>query len=139
MSQKKVARLRRASKTRNRIRRQGAMRLCVFKSPRHFYAQIIDQDAGQVVVSASTVEPDFKKQLASGGNIDAAVKLGARLADKAHRILYCPFHRPAKHDSFFQLLTDVLGHQPRVEFWFPNLLYSNLHWDLVIHIQHLAS
>ena len=83
MSQKKVARLRRASRTRSRIRRQGAMRLCVFKSPRHFYAQIIDQDVGQVVVSASTIEPDFKKQLVSGGNIDAAVKLGARLADKA--------------------------------------------------------
>ena len=83
MSQKKVARLKRASRTRNRIRRKGAMRLCVFKSPRHFYAQIIDQDVGQVVVSASTIEPDFKKQYANGGNIDAAVKLGARLADKA--------------------------------------------------------
>ena len=86
MSQKKVARLRRASRTRNRIRRQGAMRLCVFKSPRHFYVQIIDQDVGQVVVSASTIEPEFKKQLASGGNIDAAVKLGARLADKAREV-----------------------------------------------------
>ena len=85
MSQKKVARLRRASKTRNRIRRQGILRLCVFKSPRHFYAQIIDQNVGQVVVSASTIEPDFKKQHASGGNIDAAVKLGARLADKARQ------------------------------------------------------
>ena len=83
MSQKKVARLRRASSTRNRIRRLGVLRLCVFKSPRHFYAQIIDQNVGQVVVSASTIEPDFKTQLANGGNIDAAVKLGARLADKA--------------------------------------------------------
>ena len=83
MSQKKVARLRRASRTRNHIRRQGVLRLCVFKSPRHFYAQIIDQNVGQVVVSASTIEPDFKTQLANGGNIDAAVKLGARLADKA--------------------------------------------------------
>ena len=55
----------------------------MFKSPRHFYAQIIDQNVGQVVVSASTIEPDFKTQLANGGNIDAAVKLGARLADKA--------------------------------------------------------
>ncbi len=83
MSHKKNARLRRASKARHRIRRLGAMRLCVFKSPKHFYAQIIDQDVGQVVVSASTIEPDFKKKLASGGNVDAAVKLGARLADKA--------------------------------------------------------
>ena len=83
MSQKKVARLRRASRTRNRIRRQGVLRLCVVKSPRHFYAQIIDQNVGQVVVSASTIEPDFKTQLGNGGNIDAAVKLGARLADKA--------------------------------------------------------
>ena len=83
MSQKKVARLRRASRTRNRIRRQGVMRLCVFKSPRHFYAQIINQDLGQVVVSASTIEPDLKKQLTGGGNIEAAVKLGTRLVDKA--------------------------------------------------------
>ena len=83
MSQKKVARLRRASRTRNRIRRQGVMRLCVFKSPRHIYTQIIDQNLGQVVVSASTIEPDFKKEIKSGGNIDAAVKIGARLADKA--------------------------------------------------------
>ena len=83
MSQKKVARLRRASKARNRIRRQGAMRLCVFKSPRHFYAQIIDQDVGQVVVSASTIEPDFKQQRASGGNIHAAVQLCGSLANKA--------------------------------------------------------
>ena len=83
MSQKKVARLRRAAKTRNRIRRQGVLRLCVFKSPRNFYAQIIDQNAGQVVVSASTIEPDFKKQIVNGGNVDAASKLGARLADKA--------------------------------------------------------
>ena len=83
MSQKKVARLRRASRSRNRIRRQGVMRLCVFKSPRHFYAQIINQDIGQVVVSASTIEADFKKQVTSGGNIDAAVKLGVRLAEKA--------------------------------------------------------
>ena len=86
MSQKKVARLRRASRTRNRIRRQGVLRLCVFKSPRHFYAQIIDQTVGQVVVSAATIEPDFKTQLANGGNIDAAVKLGARLADKARDV-----------------------------------------------------
>ncbi len=85
MSQKKVARLRRASKTRNRIRRQGVLRLCVFKSQRHFYAQFSDQDAGQVLVSASTIEPDFKKPLASGGNVEAAVKLGARLADKARQ------------------------------------------------------
>ena len=48
------------------------MRLCVFKSPRHFYAQIINQDIGQVVVSASTIEADFKKQVTSGGNIDTA-------------------------------------------------------------------
>ena len=83
MTTKKQARLRRSSKTRARIRRLGSYRLCIYRSPRHVYAQIIDQSIGQVVVSASTIEPDFKKQLASGGNIDAAVKLGARLADKA--------------------------------------------------------
>ena len=83
MSQKKVARLRRASRARNRIRRQGVMRLCVFKSPRHFYAQIIDQDQGRVVVSASTTQSDFRKQHSYGGNIEAAGALGKHLAEKA--------------------------------------------------------
>lgn len=83
MSQKKAARSRRASKTRNRIRRQGALRLCVFKSPRHFYAQIIDQDQDRVVVSASTTEREMKEKLATGGNIEAAGVLGQRLAQKA--------------------------------------------------------
>ena len=110
MSQYKVARLRRASRTRNRIRVQGALRLCVFKSPRHFYAQIIDQNVGQVVVSDSTIEPDFKTQLANGGNLDAAVKLGARLADKARDagVIEVPLDRSGyKYHGRDQALADA--------------------------------
>ena len=83
MSEKKTMRMRRASKTRSRIRRQRGMRLTVFKSPRHFYAQIIDQDQGRVVVSASTTQSDFRKQHSYGGNIEAAGALGKHLAEKA--------------------------------------------------------
>ena len=83
MSEKKTMRMRRASKTRSRIRRQRGMRLTVFRSPRHFYAQIIDQDQGRVVVSASTTQSDFRKQHSYGGNIEAAGALGKHLAEKA--------------------------------------------------------
>ena len=83
MSNKKVMRLRRASSTRNRIRRQLGMRLTVYKSPRHFYAQIIDQEQGRVVVSASTTQSEFRKLHGYGGNIGAAGALGKHLAEKA--------------------------------------------------------
>ena len=83
MSNKKVMRMRRASKTRSRIRRQRGMRLTVYKSPRHFYAQIIDQEHGRVVVSASTTQSEFRKLHSYGGNIEAASALGKHLAEKA--------------------------------------------------------
>ena len=83
MDTRKVARLRRAAKTRARIRRAAASRLCVFRSPQHVYAQIIEPSGGRVLVSASTAEREVREQIGYGGNVGAAAVVGKRLAEKA--------------------------------------------------------
>ena len=55
-------------------------RLCVFHSVNNIYAQIIDDVAGNTLVSASTVEKGFE---GNGGNCDAAKKVGSALAERA--------------------------------------------------------
>ena len=55
-------------------------RLCVFRSAKHIYAQIIDDVNGKTLVSASTMEKDFTE---FGGNADAAKKIGALVAERA--------------------------------------------------------
>ena len=83
MKTRKVARLRRARKTRAQIKRLGVNRLCVFRSPKHLYAQIIETKEGRVIVSASTTESELKAQLKYGGNVSAATLVGKHLAEKA--------------------------------------------------------
>jgi large subunit ribosomal protein L18 len=55
-------------------------RLCVFRSAKHIYAQIIDDVAGKTLVSASSMEKDFTEY---GGNKDAAKKVGELVAKRA--------------------------------------------------------
>ena len=55
-------------------------RLCVFRSENHIYAQIIDDVAGNTLVSASSVEKEFT---GNGGNCEAAKKIGATVAERA--------------------------------------------------------
>ena len=55
-------------------------RLCVFRSENHIYAQIIDDVAGNTLVSASTVEKGFE---GLGSNCEAAKKVGATVAERA--------------------------------------------------------
>ena len=55
-------------------------RLCVFRSENHIYAQIIDDVAGNTLVSASSVEKGFEGK---GGNVEAAKKIGAPVAERA--------------------------------------------------------
>ena len=55
-------------------------RLCVFKSSKHIYAQIIDDTTGNTLVACSTVEKDFTEY---GGNKDAAKKIGEEIAKRA--------------------------------------------------------
>ena len=83
MKQKKTARLRRARKARTKIRELRAQRLCIFRSPRHIYAQIIDDVSGRVVASASTVDAKMRATLKNGGNIAAATEVGKLIAENA--------------------------------------------------------
>jgi large subunit ribosomal protein L18 len=80
---KNTARLRRARKTRARIADQKVNRLVVYRSNCHIYAQFIDAAGDKVLVSASTVEVELRKELGNGGNVGAAVAVGKRIAEKA--------------------------------------------------------
>ena len=80
---KKQARVRRARKTRVRIAEQRATRLAVSRSNSHIYAQLIAPEGDRVLASASTLEPEVRKDVKNGGNKAAAVIVGKRIADKA--------------------------------------------------------
>ena len=60
MSVKNISRIRRAKKSRIHIREQDSPRLSVYRSSKHFYAQIFDSLGSKVIVSASTAEKDLK-------------------------------------------------------------------------------
>jgi large subunit ribosomal protein L18 len=83
MDDKKQARLRRARQTRAKINELKALRLSVHRSNLHIYAQIFDAKVGKVLVSASSVEADVRKELPNGGNAKAAAAVGRRIAEKA--------------------------------------------------------
>ena len=80
---KKEARQRRARKTRARIAEKKSIRLAISRTNLHIYAQVISACGSKVLVSASTVEADVRKELANGGNKAAAVVVGKRIAEKA--------------------------------------------------------
>lgn len=75
--------MRRAKKTRAQIRKLKVNRLCIFRTPRHVYAQIIAPDTSNVLASASTVDKEIKSQIKSTGNVEAAVLVGKVLAERA--------------------------------------------------------
>ena len=81
MSKKNDARLRRARRGRQRIRTLGVPRLCVYRSPRHIYAQIISATGDTIRASASTVEKDLRS--GTTGNVDSAKKVGSLIAERA--------------------------------------------------------
>lgn len=58
-------------------------RLAVFRSNNHMYAQVIDDVAGNTIVSASTLQGDVKEGLDKTNNVEAAAKLGTVIAKKA--------------------------------------------------------
>ena len=82
---KKIARLRRARKTRARIRLQGLNRLCIYRTPRHIYAQVFAPDGAQVLTSASTLDKEIKKGIKYSGNTEAASAVGKALAERARK------------------------------------------------------
>ncbi len=81
MSTKNDSRLRRARRARARMRDLGANRLCVHRTPRHIYAQVIAPQGDKVLASASTLDADLRK--GATGNIDAATAVGKLVAERA--------------------------------------------------------
>ncbi len=59
-------------------------RLCVFRSNKNMYAQVIDDEAGNTLVAASTLDKDLKGELTNTDDINAAKILGEAIAKKAN-------------------------------------------------------
>ena len=76
-------RLRRARKTRAKIAELKVTRLSVHRTTTHLYAQIIAGTGDKVIVSASTVEAEVRKNIKNGGNVEAATAIGKLIAEKA--------------------------------------------------------
>ncbi|AEV24761.1 ribosomal protein L18, bacterial type [Azospira oryzae PS] len=85
MIDKKQSRLRRARKTRAKIAELKAVRLCVFRTNSHIYAQVISPCGSKVLAAASSLEPEVRKDLPNGGNVNAAAAIGKLIAERAKK------------------------------------------------------
>jgi large subunit ribosomal protein L18 len=84
MAKRDKAAVRRAVHTRIRRRVRGSAerpRLAIFRSLNHIYAQVIDDERAVTIASASTVEKDLRGS--SGGNVEAARRVGRAIAERA--------------------------------------------------------
>ena len=81
---KQQQRLRRRFRVSKRVRgTPDRPRLCVFRTLKHMYAQVIDDDAGKTLAAASTVDKDLRANLKNGGNKAAAQAVGKAIAERA--------------------------------------------------------
>ncbi len=87
IKKKRMGHLRRRKRVRQKISGTGNRpRLAVFRSLKHIYVQLINDELGETVAEASTLSPELKDNLSNGGNIAAAESVGALIAQKAkHR------------------------------------------------------
>ena len=76
---------RRQMRTRAQIRRtsNGRLRLSIFRSSKHIYAQVIDDAAGRTLVAASSLDKDLRARLKTGADKAAAVEVGKLVAERA--------------------------------------------------------
>jgi large subunit ribosomal protein L18 len=77
--------LRRRERTRVALRKaaHGRPRLSVFRSSKHIYAQVIDDQAGQTLAAASTIDPELRSELKTGADQKAAEQVGKLIAARA--------------------------------------------------------
>lgn len=80
---KKTARSRRALRTRSHIKKLDVVRLCVHRTPRHIYAQLIAASGDKVIVCASTLDAEIKAKGIKSGNVAAAVAVGDLIGKRA--------------------------------------------------------
>ena len=76
---------RRAKRTRLKIRKQvgNRLRLSVFRSGKHIYAQVINDSEGKTVAAASTLEKDMRDEVKKSSSVDAAGTIGKLVAERA--------------------------------------------------------
>ncbi len=82
--ERRVARKKRQVRVRTKI--TGSVerpRLCVFRSAKHIYAQIIEDVSGKTLLAASTVAKGTADNLKNSGNVEAAKLVGKQIAEKA--------------------------------------------------------
>lgn len=81
LARKILGRTRRQSRVRRRVQGSDARpRLCVFRSGKHIYAQVISDQTGRTLAAASTLSATLKTQLSKTGNRDAAKQVGVLIA-----------------------------------------------------------
>jgi large subunit ribosomal protein L18 len=80
---KQQARNRRSRRTRAKIAELETIRLCVHRTPRHIYAQVISADGSKVLASASSLDKDLRQEIGYGGNVKAANLIGKTIAERA--------------------------------------------------------
>lgn len=80
-NQREVARNRRQARVRKQVRGTDARpRICVYRSDKHIYAQVVSDENGATLVSASTLSPGLKGKIKSTKGIEAAKQVGKLLA-----------------------------------------------------------
>ena len=81
VADKVAARERRQTRVRRRVRGSDAQpRLCVFRSGKHIYVQVISDQTGRTLAAASTRSPVLRGELAQTGNREAAKRVGTMIA-----------------------------------------------------------
>ncbi len=85
MTKAKVTNARRKNRVRLSLRRNGGgrPRLSVFRSSKHIYAQVIDDQKGETLASASSLEKTLRDGGKTGADIEAAKAVGKLLAERA--------------------------------------------------------
>jgi large subunit ribosomal protein L18 len=81
MNLKTQARKRRARRSRLKMRELRAIRICVHRTPRHIYAQLIAPEGDRVIAAASTLDESLRGQ--PSGNVEAAKRVGTLIAERA--------------------------------------------------------
>ena len=82
--ERRVARKKRQARVRKKV--TGSIerpRLCVFRSSKHIYAQIVEDVTGKTLVAASTIAKGTEDSVKYSGNVEAAKVVGKQLAEKA--------------------------------------------------------
>ena len=81
---RRVARLRRHVRVREKIKGTSSIpRLCVYRSPNHIYAQVIDDTRGHTLAAASTLDAEIKGELEGKKKSDKSVLVGTLIAKRA--------------------------------------------------------